>query len=76
MQELKHSLKCTIYSVENASICNELDTPNDSFISLSNARCVSVINAWLLHRKNKSDTKTLRFCILLKYRMEKGNLIL
>lgn len=41
MEELKHSSKCTTYSVENASICNELDAPNGSFISLSNAECVT-----------------------------------
>lgn len=41
MEELKHSLKCTSYSVENASVCNELDSPNGSFISLSNVECVA-----------------------------------
>lgn len=66
-EELKPSLKCTIYSVENASICNELDTPNGSFISMSNVGCVLVINAPLLHRRNKSNNfKTLRFCVLLR----------
>lgn len=32
----------------------------------------------MLHRKNKSDTdfKTLRFCVLLEYRMEKGSVML
>jgi len=45
MEELKHSLKCIIYSFENVFISNELDTPNVFFISLSNIGCVLVINA-------------------------------
>lgn len=40
-EELKHSLKCTMCSVENASVCNELDSPNSSFILLSDVECVT-----------------------------------